>query len=77
MKEHTNTIAVLDIGSAKTVALICEIGDSGLRYRGHGMVESRGSHPRTFLQRRLRKMCRTYGARQRIFSQVPSPYGLG
>ena len=43
MKEHTNTIAVLDIGSAKTVALICEIGDSGLRYRGHGMVESRGS----------------------------------
>src|SRR5437764_4859333 len=43
MKEHINTIAVLDIGSAKTVALICEIGDSGLRYRGHGMVESRGS----------------------------------
>jgi len=43
MKEHTNTIAVLDIGSAKTVALICEIGDSGLRYRGHCIVESRGS----------------------------------
>src|SRR2546423_1487039 len=43
MKEHINTIAVLDIGSAKTAALICDIGDSGLRYRSHGIVDSRGS----------------------------------
>ena len=42
-KEQNNTIAVLDVGSAKTVALICEAGDSGLRYRGHGIAESRGS----------------------------------
>ena len=35
MKPQNNTITVLDTGSAKTVALICEIGDAGLRYRGH------------------------------------------
>lgn len=42
-KEQSNTITVLDVGSAKSVALICEIGDAGLRYRGHGVTESRGS----------------------------------
>ncbi len=42
-KDNNNTITVLDVGSAKTVALICQAGDSGLRYRGHGVVESRGS----------------------------------
>lgn len=42
-KEQKNTIAVLDIGSAKTVALICDVSDSGLRYRGHAVTESRGS----------------------------------
>ncbi len=36
-------MTVLDIGSAKTVALIAEVSDSGLRYRGHGVSESRGS----------------------------------
>ena len=39
----SDTVTVLDIGSAKTVALICQAGDSGLRYRGHAVVESRGS----------------------------------
>lgn len=38
-----NTVTVLDVGSAKTVALICQAGDGGLRYRGHAVVESRGS----------------------------------
>jgi cell division protein FtsA len=42
-KEQNNTIAVLDVGSAKTVALVCEAGEGGLRYRGHGVAESRGS----------------------------------
>src|SRR5215831_5836945 len=42
-KEQNNTITVLDVGSAKTVALICEAAESGLRYRGHAVVESRGS----------------------------------
>ena len=38
-----NLIAVLDVGSAKTAAMICQAEDSGLRYRGHSVVESRGS----------------------------------
>ncbi len=42
-KDQKNTITVLDIGSAKTVALICDVSDSGLRYRGHAVTESRGS----------------------------------
>ena len=43
-KAHpSNMITVLDVGSAKTVALICEATDAGLKYRGHGMAESRGS----------------------------------
>src|SRR5215831_13475705 len=42
-KDQNNTITVLDAGSAKTVALICETADSHLRYRGHAVVESRGS----------------------------------
>ena len=38
---NRNLIAVLDVGSAKTVALICQATDSGLRYRGHSVVDSR------------------------------------
>lgn len=40
---NSNIITVLDVGSAKTVALICEAGSTGLSYRGHALVESRGS----------------------------------
>src|SRR5215510_3299727 len=40
---NSKTITVLDTGSAKTAALICEATDFGLRYRGHAVVESRGS----------------------------------
>jgi cell division protein FtsA len=40
---NPKTVTVLDAGSAKTVALICDVSDTGLRYRGHGVVESRGS----------------------------------
>jgi cell division protein FtsA len=42
-KAAGNTITVLDVGSAKTTALICEAMEAGLRYRGHGVTESRGS----------------------------------
>lgn len=42
-KALNSIVTVLDVGSAKTVALIAEVSDSGLRYRGHGVAESRGS----------------------------------
>ncbi len=44
MANHSgNLITAIDVGSAKTCALVAEITDSGLRYRGHGVAESRGS----------------------------------
>src|SRR5260370_41962040 len=36
-------LTVIDVGSAKTCALMAEMTDSGLRYRGHGEADSRGS----------------------------------
>src|SRR5262249_23361242 len=36
-------LTAIDVGSAKTCALMAELTDSGLRYRGHGIAESRGS----------------------------------
>jgi len=38
-----NLLIALDIGSAKTFALVAEASEAGLRYRGHGTAESRGS----------------------------------
>src|SRR5690242_4424044 len=38
-----NFLTAIDVGSAKTCALMAEITDSGLRYRGHGVADSRGS----------------------------------
>lgn len=36
-------LTAIDVGSAKTCALMVEVTENGLRYRGHGMAESRGS----------------------------------
>jgi len=38
-----NLLTVLDVGSAKTVVLVAESQDGTVRYRGHGVVESRGT----------------------------------
>lgn len=40
---QANLLTAIDVGSAKTCALVAEVSDSGLRYRGHGIAESRGS----------------------------------
>ena len=37
-----NFITAIDVGSAKTCVLVAEVSDNGLRYRGHGIAESRG-----------------------------------
>ncbi len=36
-------LTAIDVGSAKTCALMVEVAENGLRYRGHGVAESRGS----------------------------------
>jgi cell division protein FtsA len=41
-KQNSNLLTAIDVGSAKTIALVAEITDSGLRYCGHGMIETRG-----------------------------------
>jgi len=41
--QQGNFITAIDVGSAKTCALMAEVTDGGLRYRGHGVAESRGS----------------------------------
>ena len=42
-KVNENTICILDIGSTKTCVVVGEVTDAGLRYRGHGVADSRGS----------------------------------
>jgi len=41
--QGTNFLTVMDVGSARTSVLVAEATDTGLRYRGHGLAESRGS----------------------------------
>ena len=38
-----NLLTAIDVGSAKTCVLTAEVTDTGVRYRGHGIAESRGS----------------------------------
>jgi cell division protein FtsA len=40
---NENLITAIDVGSAKTAVLVAEVTPNGLRYRGHGVAESRGS----------------------------------
>jgi cell division protein FtsA len=42
-KLENNLLTAIDVGSAKTCAMVAEISDAGVRYRAHGMCESRGS----------------------------------
>jgi cell division protein FtsA len=42
MPNEPNFITAIDVGSAKTSVLVAELSENGLRYRGHGISESRG-----------------------------------
>jgi len=41
--QYEHLLTAIDVGSAKTCSLVAEITDNGLRYRGHGVAESRGT----------------------------------
>lgn len=41
--QYQHLLTAIDVGSAKTCVLVAEVTDSGLRYRGHGITDSRGS----------------------------------
>jgi cell division protein FtsA len=40
--QYRHFITAIDVGSAKTRVLVAETTDTGLRYRGHGVADSRG-----------------------------------
>ena len=40
---EANFLTAIDVGSSKTCALMAEVSEHGLRYRGHGLADSRGS----------------------------------
>jgi cell division protein FtsA len=40
--QNENLLAVVDIGSAKTCVIVAEVNEYALRYRGHGVADSRG-----------------------------------
>jgi len=42
-KPTAHSLTAIDVGSAKTCVLVAEISENGLRYRGHGLADSRGS----------------------------------
>src|SRR4051812_29443935 len=42
-KLENNLLTAIDVGSAKTCVMVAEVSDAGVRYRAHGMCESRGS----------------------------------
>jgi cell division protein FtsA len=42
-KPGASLLTAIDLGSAKICAVVAEITQEGLRYRGHGLVESRGT----------------------------------
>ena len=37
-----NLLTVIDVGSAKTCVIVAEVNEYALRYRGHGIADSRG-----------------------------------
>jgi len=49
-KVNENTICILDVGSTKTCVVVGEVTDAGLRYRGHGVADSRGSRKGTIVE---------------------------
>jgi cell division protein FtsA len=42
-KVDNNLLTAIDVGSAKTCAMVAEVSDAGVRYRAHGLCDSRGS----------------------------------
>jgi cell division protein FtsA len=42
-KLENNLLTAIDVGSAKTCVMVAEVSDAGVRYRAHGICESRGS----------------------------------
>src|ERR1700746_2148735 len=64
-------LTAIDVGGAKTCALMAEITDSGLRYRGHGVAESRGSRKGVIVE-----LDKTVGSIQKAVEQAEDIGGV-
>src|SRR5246127_4066821 len=64
-------LTAIDGGSAKTCALMAEFTDSGLRYRGHGVAESRGSRKGVIVE-----LDKAVGAIQKAVEQAEDVGGV-
>src|SRR6266702_2677660 len=70
-KQYQHLLTAIDVGSAKTCALVAEITDSGLRYRGHGVAESRGSRKGVIVE-----LDKAVGAIQKAVEQAEDIAGV-
>src|SRR6266436_546496 len=69
--QYQHLLTAIDVGSAKTCALAAEITDSGLRYRGHGVAESRGSRKGVIVE-----LDKAVGAIQKAVEQAEDIAGV-
>src|SRR6266568_2618071 len=69
--QYQHLLTAIDVGSAKTCALVAEITDSGLRYRGHGVAESRGSRKGVIVE-----LDKAVGAIQKAVEQAEDIAGI-
>src|SRR5205814_10677695 len=69
--QYQHLLTAIDVGSAKTCALVAEITDSGLRYRGHGVAESRGSRKGVIVE-----LDKAVGAIQKAVDQAEDIAGV-
>src|SRR2546426_11749092 len=69
--QYQHLLTAIDVGSAKTCALAAQITDSGLRYRGHGVAESRGSRKGVIVE-----LDKAVGAIQKAVEQAEDIAGI-
>src|SRR5207244_2518965 len=69
--QYQHLLTAIDVGSAKACALEGESTDSGLRYRGHGVAESRGSRKGVIVE-----LDKAVGAIQKAVEQAEDIAGV-
>ena len=69
--QHEHFLTAIDVGSAKTCVLVAEIGEAGLRYRGHGVAASRGTRKGAIVE-----LDKTVGSIQRAVEEAEDSAGV-
>jgi cell division protein FtsA len=69
--QYQNFVTVIDVGSAKTCVLVADVTPAGLRYRGHGIADSRGSRKGVIVE-----LDKAVGSIQRAVEQAEDACGF-